>query len=351
MANLDDIMELTVISELKSPDKTSFNIALFITDTAPQTFTDMFRLYKEPKELIADGFLITDKAYIAASSYFAQSPRPSKLMVAPLTKKDDKSVDDIITCITKITDANNSWYALGIYSKTPDDVLNVARYIETTKKMFLTSTNSKDVSDTPYKENSKDIGSLFKKNSFKSSGIIFSNDSDKYPEIGAIGLAMAYDAGTATLAYKTIAGIKPDYISTTKYNNLESKNVNTYEEISGINVLRYGKFSAGNFIDIKITMDFINARIQECFYSLLTKKDKILYSKVGLMQLESKFIEFLDYAAKTKKIIDENYKINMPDISKISDDDKINGVLSDVSYEFTVLGSIVKIKAKVIYKI
>ena len=69
------------------------------------------------------------------------------------------------------------------------------------------------------------------------------------------------------------------------------------------------------------------------------------------MQLESKFIEFLDYAAKTKKIIDENYKIEMPDISKISDDDKINGILSDVSYEFTVLGSIVKIKAKVIYKI
>ena len=32
-----------------------------------------------------------------------------------------------------------------------------------------------------------------------------------------------------------------------------------------------------------------------------------------------------------KKIIDENYKIEMPDISKISDDDKINGILSDVS--------------------
>jgi len=351
MANLDDVMELTVISELKAPDKTSFNIALFIADAVPQSFTDMFRIYKEPKQLLADGFVITDKAYIAASTYFAQSPRPTKLMIAPITKKDDKNIDDIVTCISKITDINNSWYALGIYSKNQDDVLNVARYIETTKKIFLTSTNSKEVSDAQYRENSKDIAALMKKNNFGRSGVIFSNDSDKFPEMAIIGLAMAYDAGTATLAYKSLAGIQPDYISTTKYNNLESKNVNTYEEISGVNVLRYGKFSAGNFIDIKIIMDFINSRIQECFYSLLTKKDKVLYSKVGLMQLESKFIEFLDYAAKTKKIIDENYKIEMPDISKISDDDKINGILSDVSYEFTVLGSIVKIKAKVIYKI
>ena len=44
---------------------------------------------------------------------------------------------------------------------------------------------------------------------------------------------MAYEAGTTTLAYKSLAGIQPDYISTTKYNNLESKTLTLMKKFRG----------------------------------------------------------------------------------------------------------------------
>lgn len=349
MSNLDDIVKLTVVHNTKSPDKTSFNIGLFITDVVPKSFNKIFRIYTDAKQLISDGFITTDKAYIAAQIYFSQSPKPSKLIIAPLTKKDDSTNDDIVTSISKISDYNNSWYGLGIYSKNPDDIINVARYIDSNKKIFFTSTNDKKTLESLYTTDSKDFGSIMKKSSFTRTSVLFSEEADKYPEMAMLGIALAYDAGTATIAYKSMSGIQPDNLSSTKYSNLASKNINTYEEIHGINVIRYGKFVNGSYIDVMMSIDFINARIQELVYSVLTKESKLLYDKTGVMKLESKFIEFLQYASKKLKIITEDYIIDIPRISEVSSEVKETRILEDIKFRLTIIGAVHQIKAEINY--
>jgi hypothetical protein len=98
MANkINEIVDVQISRETTVIDQASFNTAIFFSPTVP--FAEQSRDYTSPTALIEDGFKASDPAYKAASSYFAQSPRPSKLTVGSAGVEDHDLVlveDDIV---------------------------------------------------------------------------------------------------------------------------------------------------------------------------------------------------------------------------------------------------------------
>lgn len=79
MATADKIVQITISRSGLAPSQADFGtlmIAAYHTK-----YTDRVRAYSDPSGLVADGFVDTDPAYMAASAAFAQNPRPTTVKV------------------------------------------------------------------------------------------------------------------------------------------------------------------------------------------------------------------------------------------------------------------------------
>ena len=147
MANkINEIVDVLISRETTVIDQASFNTALFFSPTVP--FAEQSRDYTSPTALIEDGFVSSDPAYKAASSYFSQSPRPAKLTVGSagvedhdltLVESDIVNNKDYETTIT-LADGTSSTFTVTAGATAEDDA---AAEIET----LMTALQSAIVAD------------------------------------------------------------------------------------------------------------------------------------------------------------------------------------------------------------
>jgi hypothetical protein len=79
MSFLDDIVTLSITRSTRTPTRAGFGVALLL---AYHTLNaDRVREYSSLDGMVDDGFTPYDPAYLAAQSYFAQSPAPTRIKV------------------------------------------------------------------------------------------------------------------------------------------------------------------------------------------------------------------------------------------------------------------------------
>ena len=350
MASINDIITITVINSAKSVSQVGFGTLLFITDSVPVTFTDVIRIYTNTDAILGDGFIATDKAYLAAQCYFSQTPTPQKLMIAPRTHKDSTTLDDWPTTIEKISNINSDWYAIATYSKDDTEIIAISNYIESQKKIYTISSSEASIRDTNFDPNAltPDVFSQLKKLDLSRTAPLFSTSSDKFPECGWFGSGLAANPGTTTYCYKNIATIPVDSLSETQSQNIFNKSANTFEYLAGQNITRYGSVPSGNYIDIIMGIDYISARIQENIYSALVNNPKIPYTDAGITIIHNQINGILNTAMEMD-IISE-YSVQVPKSSAIDPNVKSTRVLGDIYINLTMSGAIQKVKVQIVYK-
>lgn len=82
MSDLDDIIVETIVVQDHVPDAPSFDMALLVCyHTA---WTDRVRPYSQAKDLLSDGFVVTDVAYQMATAFKAQPNAPANFKIGRL---------------------------------------------------------------------------------------------------------------------------------------------------------------------------------------------------------------------------------------------------------------------------
>lgn len=79
MTTLNTIVSVSITRATTTPTRVGFGIPLITAYTT--VFPERYRLYTSVAAMVTDGFATTDPAYIAASSCFAQNPRPSTVAI------------------------------------------------------------------------------------------------------------------------------------------------------------------------------------------------------------------------------------------------------------------------------
>lgn len=351
MASINDIITVTVENSAKSVSQTGFGILLFITDSVPIKFTDTVRIYTNTDAILKDGFTATDNAYLAAQCYFSQAPTPSKMLIAPRTHKDPATLDNWPTTLSKITDANDDWYALATYAKEDLDILALANYIESKEKFYTVSSSEAAIKDTVFdiKSETPDIFTQLKKLGLSRTAPLYSASADKFPECGWFGRGLACEPGTTSYCYKNIATISVDNLSSTQSQNIFDKSANTFEYIAGQNVTRYGTVPSGIDIDIMMGIDYISSRFKESIYSVLVNNDKLPFIDSGIATIHNQINGVLNTAIKMKII--SQYSVSMPKAADISQADKSLHLLENIYVNLTMCGSIKKVSVKIVYQL
>lgn len=109
MSDLDNIVQVTINRETQAVSVASFGTLGIISEFATSRTTpafERFREYGSLAEMTDEGFLTTDKEYLAASIALSQNPKVSKFMIGRLDAADT----DIAAGLNAIQAASQDWY-------------------------------------------------------------------------------------------------------------------------------------------------------------------------------------------------------------------------------------------------
>jgi hypothetical protein len=240
--------------------------------------------------------------------------------------------------IAAVESENNDWYALTAETHNDADILVIAEAIEARKKIYGTSSSSSAILTTA----TTDIASQLKAAGYQRTFISYSASADtQFPECAWIGYQLPETPGSNTWKFKSLSSVTRDTLSSTQSNNANNKNCNTYETIGGLSIMREGKMSGGEFIDVMIFADWLEARMVERIYSRLVNTKKIPLTQAGLTLIQSEMYAVLQEGITNGGLANNpKPKVFVPSVASISPNVKALRTVEDITFEGTLAGAI-----------
>lgn len=336
---LKDIVEVNITRQTTSVAVAAFNVPLILSQFATNKTTTAFtraRVYGSVAEMASDGWTSSDAVYKIANAIFSQNPSVNKIVVG---RKDsnDATVD---AALNAIANENNDWYGIVVDQALVSSFADVASWVETAKKFaifWITDVNAYDPSK------STDLASVLKLANRNRSAVVWhatpAGGAD-YPDAAWMGEGFPYEPGTSTWAYKTLNGVTPDTLLASQETALKNKNCNYYMTVGGVSITQEGKVASGEYIDIIIGTDWIEARLREAVYSALVNNRKIPYDDTGIAMIEGLVKGVLNEAASKGILQADSIAVIVPKYADIPQADKLARKLPDVKFSALYQGAI-----------
>ena len=335
---LKDIVNINITRQTTSVAVAAFNVPLILSTFATSKTRTAFtraRSYGSVKEMTDDGWASTDAVYKIANAIFSQNPSVSRVVVG----RADSGDATIAASLTAIQNEDNSWYGLVADQAMVADFDDIAAWVESAKKLaifWITDADAYDATKTT------DLASVLKAAAYDRSAVIWhatpASGAD-YPDAAWMGEGFPYDPGTSTWAYKTLKGVTPDNIAG-KETPLQNKNCNYYSEVGGVNITQEGKVASGEWIDIIIGTDWLEARLREEVFSAFVNNRKVPYDDTGIAMIEGLVKGVLQRAAKSGILQEDSIVVTVPKYADIPQADKIARKLPDVKFTALYQGAI-----------
>jgi hypothetical protein len=262
--------------------------------------------------------------------------RQSAVFTTPNTVGDD---------LTNIDMENPDWYGLILVSRVQADVEAAAAWTETQKKIFITASADSDIADTTDAADTTTIAAVVKAAAYARTAVFYhASAASQFLDAGLLGRILPQSPGSYTAAYKTIAGITVDNLTDTQIANILAKNANLYISVASVNITRNGTVGEGEYIDIIIGVDWLQARLTERLYGLLVNNLKLPYTDEGITAIDAEIRAQLDEGIDAGFITnDPAYIVTVPNAADVSAQDKANRELNNVTFAATLAGAIHKI--------
>ena len=336
---LKDIVEVNITRQTTSVAVAAFNVPLILSQFATNKTTTAFtraRVYGSVAEMASDGWASTDAVYKIANAIFSQNPSVNKIVVG---RKDsgDASID---AALNAIANENNDWYGVVVDQAMVANFADVASWVETAKKFaifWITDVNAYDASKAT------DLASVLKLANRNRSAVVWHatpTGGADYPDAAWMGEGFPYEPGTSTWAYKTLNGVTPDTLLASQETALKGKNCNYYTTVGGVSITQEGKVASGEYIDIIIGTDWIEARLREAVYSALVNNRKIPYDDTGIAMIEGLVKGVLNEAASKGILQADSIAVTVPKYADIPHADKLARKLPDVKFSALYQGAI-----------
>ena len=344
---ISQVVEVNISRETAQIDTASFNIPLLMVNlpdtidnadpenpvNVPADVTERVTVHNSAAS-VADKYGEESIAYAMAQKLMGGQLRPAQFMVGV-----KNSTETYTQGLNAVMEYNNDWFIVAIDSKAAGDIKEVAAVIQPTRKMFAASTKDADVLDAMSTE---DIGGFLKDAGYDHVFAVYHTQADtQHPEVAWVGSQIVETPGSNTWAFKAAAGVTVDRLSSSNLSVLESKNMNYYTRLGGVNMFRSGKTSMGEWIDTMIGVLWLQARLEEqIFYRIATKK-KIPYTTAGAMMIEAEIRSVLTQGVANGLIADTpQFQVQSPDILAIPEVERAQRRLGSFNFSARLAGAV-----------
>lgn len=289
-----------------------------------------------------------DKIFIRVST---QSNSPITIQPTPS--------DTPAQFLKRIEDYDNTWYFVAIEDRSSSIITAMSGEIAARRKIFFTATSLIEATQGTVLSSTSDWVADLAKAKHPRTVVLWHHTADNdYPEMAYIGYGAPYDAGSISWGNAQLSGVGYSQQSSGRPLNssqkaaLETRNVNYVDYEGGVSVVRHGKVTDGEWIDIVHGVDWLQAELTTALRDLLinNKGGKITYDDRGITRVRQ-VIETALERAVTRNFL-ESYKVNVPRASQIATELKRSRILKDVSFTGILAGAIndVNLQGSVAYE-
>jgi hypothetical protein len=159
---------------------------------------------------------------------------------------------------------------------------------------------------------------------------------------GLMGLMLGQPAGSATWAFKTIAGATADSLSATHFAAARTKRALLYTTDRGVAHTWDGFAASGRFFDITHGVDFLKADLETRVYQQFLNQPKIPFNATGFAIIETAMRGALS-ASEASGLIEPGWTITFPSLVGYSQIDKAARLLRTVNFTAVLTGAIHKV--------
>jgi major membrane immunogen (membrane-anchored lipoprotein) len=337
MSDIRDIVDVQITKGTRTITRQGFGTLMVIVDVTDGVATQGFRVksYSSVNE-VADDWATSDFAYKAATAYFGQTPSPRFLKIGIFDDGVAEADTDYPDAYSKIVAIDADWYAVAAETRVAADVQSLASTVAADEKLYGTSSDDADILDGA---STTDIAYLLNNATQERAFVLYSTDQADAPEAAWFGKMLPTDPGSATWAFKNLATISADNLTSSQAVAVFAKGGNTYEPIAGQNITRYGTVATNEYIDVVRGIDWLTARMAEQIYFRLVNSPKIPYTKNGQAIIEADMKTVLEIAVN-RGVITAGYTVEMPEISGISAIDRAARYMPDIKFFATLQGAV-----------
>lgn len=271
-------------------------------------------------------------------------PPLSKMLVAETTA-DPGIVADFDACVTaeSLAPLTLSFFSVDLDCAGKATIVALAAAIEASKKIgvFATSDTACATSATT------DVMSTLKASAYSRSKLIFAQYSNRDYRSGAeVGRMLPTTPGSATWAYKTLAGIHADSLTSAESDYITGKYGTTYQTLASLNLTYQGQVPSGDFIDNIVASTELQQACQLAILTGFVTNEKVPYTAFGIETVRSLLEQVVD-ARTAKKAGDLKFLSNspaplitMPKIEDVSSADKAARILRGIVIQAYIAGAI-----------
>ena len=337
MLEIKDIVNVIINREVVS--KTVRDLQTIAVLTGENRYKG-YRKFTDTTAMLSEGFVATDKAYIAAQRIFSQNPQVKEIVVGQF----DGVWLNYVTAIQDLQRQTNEWFFLVTDATTDDDKLAIATYVETQDIIYVFSDTNVDT----IRDSTTDIFSQLKRLNFvKSFGIHFKDTAVTMGEAAWVGRFASAVIGSNLWLYKTLAGLVAEGYTSTEINYLRAKEAHFYTKVGQDSVVvGNGNVPSGEKIHVILGAIWLKIRIGERLWNLLYTKERILYTNGGIDLFKAELVTVLNEAV-TNNILteDDGFQISVPDANKLTSQERASGVLSRLTFRARLAGAIIYVDA------
>ena len=243
--------------------------------------------------------------------------------------------------LSEIREEDDDWYGLIFTERNQDHIELAAAYIETQRKIFVTCSSDSNVLDTT---STTDSAYVLSAANYDRTAVLYNLTSDDFADSAWMGKNFPSDPGTETWKFKTLSGITADNLTSDDRASAVAKNANVYVTIGGVDITEEGTMASGEFIDVIRGVDWLQARLEERIFSRLVNLPKIPFTDAGIAIIENEIRAVLENAEGTGLLADDpKYTVTVPKATDVSETDRANRILPDVTFTARLAGAIHKV--------
>lgn len=250
--------------------------------------------------------------------------------------------DTVPNDLTAISNSDNNWYGLMGTTRTQADQEAMALWTESNKKVCVLGSAEADIVDTTDGGDTVTLAAVLKAASYDRSMVAYSGSAGtQYPESALFGVILPKNPGSYTAMFKTLATITVDELTDTQLTNGTDKNAMVYTPIGGINMTQEGKVASGEYLDVIIFIDWLEAEIITNVFGNFVNQDKIAFTDPGAGSVEAEIKKALKLGVDRQGLAEDPAPTtSVPLVADVSSTDKANRLLPDVTFDATLSGAI-----------
>ena len=238
---------------------------------------------------------------------------------------------------------DDAWYGLVITDPTDVNILNVAAWTEAQEKIFGVSSADPAI----VAAGTADVASVLQAKGYDRTFLMYHAIAGEFPEAAWMAGQLINPPGSATWAFKTLAGVTPDALTATQIAAAKAKNCNLYLSVAGVKISDPGIMAGGHYIDTTFGLDWLQSTIQADVFALLATTKKIPYTDAGAQQVASVVRTDLNRAiAQGVLANDGSLVLHVPKVGDQAETDRTNRYFPDITFSANLAGAIQKVQVQ-----